>query len=243
MINEGGVVSLWRGNMINIIKTVPKTAWRFAFYDTIKRFVKQQNPNGQSDLNLQEKFLAGAIAGMLGQTLTYPLEVLKVRMSLRKTGQFKGVVDAVRKILKWEGPKAFWSGFLPNLVAVVPYSGLDLAGYDFSKKYFTEMKGSKLNNKELFAVGSLAVLVAQVTTYPLVVVFTRLQASPEDFQQKRNAVMMLVDVWKNEGFTGFYRGLVPNLIKFIPAVAFSYVIYEQVMAVLNKMEIFNPKTD
>ena len=33
-------------------------------------------------------------------------------------------------------------------------------------------------------------------------------------------------IWKCEGVRGMYRGLLPNIIKAVPAVSISYVVYE-----------------
>ena len=34
------------------------------------------------------------------------------------------------------------------------------------------------------------------------------------------------EIFKNEGFSGLYRGFTPNFLKVIPAVSISYVVYE-----------------
>lgn len=64
------------------------------------------------------------------------MEVLKTRLCLRKTGQYKGALDAARKIYRSEGLKAFYRGYMPNLLGIIPYAGIDLAVYETLKKYY-----------------------------------------------------------------------------------------------------------
>jgi hypothetical protein len=59
-------------------------------------------------------------------------QVLKTRLALRKTGQFDGVFDAAKKIYKQGGLKSFYRGYVPNLLGIVPYAGIDLAVYEVS---------------------------------------------------------------------------------------------------------------
>lgn len=57
-------------------------------------------------------------------------KVLKTRLTLRKTGQYLGMFDCAKKILRKEGVKAFYKGYIPNLVGIIPYAGIDLAVYE-----------------------------------------------------------------------------------------------------------------
>lgn len=58
------------------------------------------------------------------------VKVLKTRLTLRKTGQFTGMFDCAKKILRKEGVKAFYKGYIPNLLGIIPYAGIDLAVYE-----------------------------------------------------------------------------------------------------------------
>lgn len=119
------------------------------------------------------------------------------------------------------------------MIAIVPYSGLDLAGYEVIKNFGTEYKGKRLNNRDLFFVSCLSCLVAQTISYPLALIVTRMQASTSDRQHTKNARQVVYDVWKYEGPGGFYRGLVPNMLKFIPVVSITFVTYEQIIYWMN----------
>ena len=50
-----------------------------------------------------QRFYAGTAAGWIAQSSIYPMEVLKTRLALRKTGQYSSVIDCIGKIYKNEG--------------------------------------------------------------------------------------------------------------------------------------------
>lgn len=62
------------------------------------------------------------------------LQVLKTRMALRKTGQYSGMLDCARKILAREGMAAFYKGYVPNMLGIIPYAGIDLAVYEVRRR-------------------------------------------------------------------------------------------------------------
>lgn len=68
---------------------------------------------------------------MLLHSIFY-FQVLKTRLALRKTGQYKSIWDATCKIYKNEGVRSFYKGYIPNLLGIIPYAGIDLAIYEVS---------------------------------------------------------------------------------------------------------------
>ena len=58
------------------------------------------------------------------------VQVMKTRLTLRKTGQYSGMFDCAKRILKKEGVKAFYKGYIPNILGIIPYAGIDLAVYE-----------------------------------------------------------------------------------------------------------------
>lgn len=56
--------------------------------------------------------------------------MLKTRLALRKTGQYSGISDCAKQIFRKEGLAAFYKGYVPNMLGIIPYAGIDLAIYE-----------------------------------------------------------------------------------------------------------------
>lgn len=78
------------------------------------------------------------------------MEVLKTRLTLRTTGQYRGAFDAFVKIYRHEGPRAFYRGYLPNLLGILPYAGIDLAVYEVRVFHVSKFKVQSILSLSLF---------------------------------------------------------------------------------------------
>ena len=57
-------------------------------------------------------------------------QVMKTRLALRQTGQYRGIWDCACKLYRLEGARCFYKGYVPNLLGIIPYAGIDLAVYE-----------------------------------------------------------------------------------------------------------------
>ena len=64
---------------------------------------------------------------------------MKTRLALRSTGQYKGIADCARQIYRAEGLNAFYRGYVPNIIGIIPYAGIDLAIYEVCIFIFISM--------------------------------------------------------------------------------------------------------
>ncbi|XP_060927247.1 calcium-binding mitochondrial carrier protein SCaMC-2-A [Limanda limanda] len=233
MIKEGGMRSLWRGNGLNIIKIAPETALKFMAYEQIKHLIGSD----KQTLSIVERFVAGSLAGVMAQSAIYPMEVLKTRLVLRNTGQYSGISDCAKQIFRREGLGAFYKGFIPNMLGVIPYAGIDLAIYETLKNSYIEKYGANSTDPGvlvLLGCGTVSSTCGQLASYPLALVRTRMQAqAATEGGQKVTMTGLFRQILKSEGPTGLYRGLAPNFLKVIPAVSISYVVYEHLKTQLG----------
>ncbi|XP_064395552.1 mitochondrial adenyl nucleotide antiporter SLC25A24-like [Halichondria panicea] len=239
MLNEGGVRSLWRGNGVNVVKIAPESALRFFAFEQVKKFFYEE---GKS-LHVYERLIAGSTAGVIAQTTIYPMEVLKTRLALGKTGQYRGMYDCLKRILAVEGGRALYRGLTPSLIGIIPYAGIDLTVYETLKNLYLSKSESKNPGVLVpLACGTVSSVCGQVASYPFALVRTRLQAQSAILQSDPSlaattkALTMtetLRTLVQDEGLVGLYRGLLPNFLKVIPAVSIGYVMYEQVKQLLG----------
>ncbi|XP_068167499.1 calcium-binding mitochondrial carrier protein SCaMC-2-A [Antennarius striatus] len=234
MIKEGGMKSLWRGNGVNVIKIAPETALKFMAYEQIKRLIGSDNET----LCVFERFIAGSLAGVIAQSTIYPMEVLKTRLALRTTGQYSGISDCAKQIFRREGLAAFYKGYIPNMLGIIPYAGIDLAVYETLKNCYLQHYGNNNNTAPgvvvMLACGTVSSTCGQLASYPLALIRTRMQAQAATGSNKQVTMTGLFkQIWQKEGPTGLYRGLAPNFLKVIPAVSISYVVYEHMKTQLG----------
>ncbi|XP_058492939.1 calcium-binding mitochondrial carrier protein SCaMC-2-A [Solea solea] len=228
MVKEGGARSLWRGNGINIIKIAPESALKFMAYEQIKHLIGSETQT----LSILERFAAGSMAGVIAQSTIYPMEVLKTRLALRKSGQYTGISDCAKQIVRREGLRAFYKGYVPNMLGIIPYAGIDLAVYETLKNRYLEQYAANGSDPGIFvllACGTVSSTCGQLASYPLALVRTRMQA--QAMSERKQPVTMtglFRQILETEGPKGLYRGLAPNFLKVVPAVSISYVVYENI---------------
>ncbi|XP_066479504.1 mitochondrial adenyl nucleotide antiporter SLC25A24 [Tiliqua scincoides] len=227
MVKEGGVRSLWRGNGVNVVKIAPETAIKFWAYERYKKMFL----NEEGKIGTIERFISGSLAGATAQTSIYPMEVLKTRLAVGKTGQYSGMFDCAKKILRREGVKAFYKGYIPNILGIIPYAGIDLAVYEALKKTWLEKYATDSANPGvlvLLGCGTLSSTCGQLASYPLALIRTRMQAQAMvEGGPQLNMVALSQRIVAKEGVLGLYRGIAPNFMKVLPAVSISYVVYEK----------------
>lgn len=93
----------------------------------------------------------------------------------------------------------------------------------------------------MLGCGALSSLVGQTVTYPIALLKTRRQGQivplPNMDQSKAHPLLparqMFREIWRNEGIAGFYRGIIPNMLKVIPAVSISYLVYETALKAIS----------
>jgi len=225
IIREEGLIGLWRGNLTNCVRVVPHSAVQFVSYDKIKVWMI-----GDSDgkLSVPQRLLAGSLSGVAAATVTQPLDVVRIR--LQTDPEVKGkVANAFRAMWQERGLISFYKGYTPAMLSLAPFIAVNFAAFDSLKTWWygsgkhTKDELKARNPLVVLSLGALSGIIAQTICYPLDTVRRRMQMKGKIYP---NTPMAFVTIAREEGFAGFYRGMVPNALKVMPNNAIRFAMYE-----------------
>ncbi|GAB6031990.1 hypothetical protein CHUAL_010367 [Chamberlinius hualienensis] len=100
--NEG-ILTLYRGFAPTLLGVIPYAGTSFFTYETAKMMAQEQLQT--EELGPLVKLLCGALAGLLGQSASYPLDIVRRRMQTASdTGnKYDTIMKTIAKIVREEG--------------------------------------------------------------------------------------------------------------------------------------------
>ncbi|EXB96787.1 Protein brittle-1 [Morus notabilis] len=232
IMKTDGWMGLFRGNFVNVIRVAPSKAIELFAYDTVNKHLSPK-PGEQPKLPIPASLVAGACAGVSSTLCTYPLELVKTRLTIQR-GVYNGLLDAFLKIVKEEGPAELYRGLAPSIVGVIPYAATNYFAYDTLRKAYRKFfKQEKIGNIETLLIGSAAGAISSSATFPLEVARKHMQVGALSGRQVyKNVLHALASILEQEGIQGLYRGLGPSCMKLVPAAGISFMCYEACKRIL-----------
>ncbi|ORY35856.1 mitochondrial carrier domain-containing protein [Naematelia encephala] len=155
-------------------------------------------------------FWLGGVAASIAASITHPLDLTKVRL---QTSGDKGMIKSIQKTVAANGVRGLFDGLTGTLLRQMTYSMMRFAVYDWAKEAVHTEPGPPPAYKMALA-GSIAGGVAGIIGNPAELMMVRMQADkakpPERRYNYRNSVQGLYRMTREEGFSSWTRGIVPN---------------------------------
>ena len=147
---ESGLVNFYRGFTPTLVGMLPYAGMSFLAHDTAGDWLRlpalapytttsppaSRDPNAPPILKYWAEFFAGGFAGLVSQTASYPLEVIRRRMQVGGAvgdGHRLGMAETSANIWKETGFKGFWVGLTIGYVKVVPMAATSFFVYERMK--------------------------------------------------------------------------------------------------------------
>ena len=122
----------------------PYSAVDLYVFESLKRFLLSRKAKAnrchEDDVVLSNLYTGaiGAFSGAISATSVYPLNLVRTRLQAQGTvlhpPTYTGWIDATKKTVKGEGPRALFKGVTPNLLKVAPSVSISYIVYENAKQ-------------------------------------------------------------------------------------------------------------
>merc|ERR1712180_474880 len=190
------------------------------------------------------KIINGGIAGIIGVSCVFPLDLVKTRLQNQKvapdgTKMYRGMADCFRQTYRAEGYFGMYRGSAVNILLITPEKAIKLAANDYFRHRLTTKDGKLPVHREMVAGGSAGLCQIVITT-PMELLKIQLQdagrvAATEGAAgasaKKISALSITKELLRTKGIFGLYKGTSATMLR---DVSFS-VVYFPLFANLNSM--------
>ncbi|TVU22950.1 hypothetical protein EJB05_32672, partial [Eragrostis curvula] len=169
-------------------------------------------------------------------------------LSSRQT--ISGPQNSVLSFLKMRiarGYHLLWTGLGAQLARDVPFSAICWTVLEPIRRHLTGLVGDKSNAAIIlganFSAGFIAGVISAGATVPLDVAKTRRQIEASSVIKDPERVLsmntrrILLEVWRNEGINGLFRGAGPRMARAGPSVGIVVSSYEVVKHIMHRKHV------
>jgi solute carrier family 25 phosphate transporter 23/24/25/41 len=268
IVERGGIMSLWKGNGTSCLHRFPFSAINFYCYEAVLDVLNGKERPSEDDedgigavggggggggdddgdpadvASTTSRLLAGAVAGTTACVACYPLDLVRTRLTTQLDGReaYRGITDAVAKIVRNEGASGLYCGLGPTLMVAVPNFSISYVTYGSLKEYALEdelfynlrkvdsVSGdrNKLGFSLTLACGAVSGTLSTLLTFPFDTVRRRMQIQGQHYppELRLTGMQMIRSMYGKDGMKGFYRGIAPEILKVVPMVGTMFTVYE-----------------
>jgi hypothetical protein len=229
-VKNEGVAALYKGVTPTVIGAAWNSAWYMSLYELFKHVVhgfwSDQAAvvvNGVIQYSSPEMLIAAVISGVICTFLSNPFYTMKIRMLTSPHNH--GFIQTMKSMYRNEGILSFWKGVVPSLFGVSE-GAIQLAVYENLVRMISTMLGGdpSLASMIHFISGAISRAISTLLTYPYQVIRSRLMAHNSPY----TGVMDCIRKTKEEGWNGFYGGLLPNLTRQLAPAGVFFMVYNLV---------------
>lgn len=217
-VKTAGLTNFFRG------LSLPFYSYTFINAITFSTFNAVLSATGSKDDDALKVCFAGAISGAAQVLPNVPVEVVKIQQqnTAMEIGKGISVTECMRQVIKTKGIRGFFSGGLMQAARDIPACAV----YFFSYVQLNRLGQSSgvPQGVSILLAGAFSGVCSWVTTMPMDVLKTRLQANPNQTLGKAFGALM-----KEEGMLSLFRGTKIVIVRAFFVNAIIFIVYESML--------------
>lgn len=215
---QEGPLAFYKGAAVPFLGAGVSVGIQFFTFHSLRQAFENRNPGKQ--LSLAQYYLCGGAAGIANSLISCPSEHIRTRLQLQPAGAgrlYDGPRDCIRQIVAKAGWRGLFKAYPIATLKEFQAFGCYFAAFEAGMTglgYLRSKQRKEMTVWETVPCGALGGIAFWVGSFPLDVVKTRLQNDGFGAEAKyRNTRAAVVDVWRESGMMGFWRGLSTTLVR------------------------------
>ncbi|CAB3381759.1 Hypothetical predicted protein [Cloeon dipterum] len=205
-------------------------------------------PEGDScEFGSAKYFALCGLGGILSCGITHtgivPLDLVKCRIQV-DPAKYKSVVNGFKVTLAEDGVRGLGKGWAPTFFGYSAQGLCKFGLYEVFKVFYSGIIGEE--NSYLYrtwlylAASASAEFFADIGLSPMEAAKVKIQTTPGFVGTLREALPLM---YKNEGMSAFYKGLVPLWMRQIPYTMMKFACFERTVELLYAHVVPKPRAD
>ncbi|XP_064645189.1 mitochondrial coenzyme A transporter SLC25A42-like isoform X2 [Lineus longissimus] len=138
---EEGLRKLYRGFNPTVLGAIPYSGTGFFTYETLKKLHSEYS--GKKNPSPLERLCFGAVAGLCGQTSSYPLDIVRRRMQtagvFNLDTKYPTILETCRTVIREEGlRRGLYKGLSMNFIKGPIAVGISFMTFDLINRYLRQ---------------------------------------------------------------------------------------------------------
>ncbi|QPG73073.1 hypothetical protein FOA43_000378 [Brettanomyces nanus] len=181
----------------------------------------------QDSYRALKDIVAGTAGGIAQVLVGQPFDTTKVRIQSAPPGTYSNSWDVVKKLLRDEGPAAFYKGTLTPLVGIGACVSVQFGVNEFMKRYFyTRNEGGRMSLGQFFVAGSVSGIANSFFASPIEHIRIRLQTQTTGPKVFQGPIDVIKKLYTEGGIPLIYRGLGATLLREFIGAGVYFLTYE-----------------
>lgn len=233
ILKKEGLTGLYKGIGAALLRQATYTTTRLGVYTALQDAYKAKE---QKTPGLFVNMGMGMVAGATGAFIGTPAEVSLIRMTadgrlpLAERRNYKGVGNALTRIVQEEGLMMLWRGCIPTMGRAMVVNMAQLASYSQAKSYLLSTGKFTEGIPMHFVASMISGLITTAASMPVDMAKTRIQnmkVTVDGKPEYRGTIDVLGKVLKSEGVFALWKGFTPYYARLGPHTVITFILLEQ----------------
>lgn len=248
ILKNEGPLAFYKGTLTPLIGIGACVSVQFGAFNYARRAFEAQNASKQhksideiasqpQPLSYGQYYTAGAFAGIANTVLSSPIEHIRIRLQTQPHGAgrlYSGPLDCIQRMSRSPSiPMGLYRGTAVTLLREAQAYGFWFLTFEYLMQ--SDAKRNNIARKEIptwkiALYGGTAGEMLWISSYPFDVIKSKMQSDGIGEKMRyRNMRDAFAQTWRQEGALGFWRGIIPTLVRAMPVSAGTFAVVELVM--------------